>query len=172
MGGGHAAEAAAPYSPSASSSDAGAEAAAGPALSSGASSAPPAPAVPATIPSSYKKKTSSSSVNGGDDLSGYSENLSVHKKGIFRKRVSLATMLSWTKDPISKPMLTTHNKKNKKEAVHMFLAVQMYMNDRNSKGRDPSKIALDIIVKCWSTPPLRDEIFIQLCKQTTSNRST
>ena len=34
---------------------------------------------------------------GSDNLANYKSNLSTHKKGIFRKKVSIATMLSWSK---------------------------------------------------------------------------
>ena len=43
-----------------------------------------------------------------------------------------------------------------------------YMGDKGSR-KSPSTIALDIVSRGWSTPGLRDEIYIQLCKQTTAN---
>ena len=47
--------------------------------------------------------------------------------------------------------------------------IQMYMGDR--KGRQsPMSHALEIVTKGWSIPALRDEIFIQLCRQTTENK--
>ncbi|XP_033096683.1 rho GTPase-activating protein 39-like [Anneissia japonica] len=48
------------------------------------------------------------------------ENLNKHKKGIFRKPVSLAHMLSWTKEPIKKPMLMTRDKEVKREGLESF----------------------------------------------------
>ena len=45
------------------------------------------------------------------------------------------------------------------------------MGDRGSRKSPPS-IALDIVSKGWSTKGLRDEIYIQLCKQTTGNEKT
>lgn len=104
------------------------------------------------------------------NLDGFKNNLSQHQKGfIFKRKVSLASMLSWQKTAIKKPMLLTLSKQHKKQALDIFKLVQMYMGDRNSRGRDPSEIALTVVTATWSAPPLRDEAYLQLCKQTTEN---
>lgn len=59
----------------------------------------------------------------------------------------------------------------KRDAVEVFKLVLTYMGDRPSRGRDMDSVALDITIRGWETAPLRDEIFIQLCKQTTENAS-
>ena len=65
-------------------------------------------------------------------------------------------------------MIRSDNKVVKREAVELFKLIQAYMGDRRPK--DPTlQIALDIAVKGWSMPELRDEIFIQLCRQTSRN---
>lgn len=47
--------------------------------------------------------------------------------------------------------------------------IQIYMGDR--KGRlTQMQAAQEIISKGWSITNLRDEIYMQLCKQTTENR--
>ena len=69
----------------------------------------------------------------GAQLEAFKANLAVHKKGLFRKKVSLHNMLSWSKDMIPNPMLTTLRDK-RKEALELFRTVQMYMGDRNAKG--------------------------------------
>ena len=95
-------------------------------------------------------------------------------------------------EPIGKPMLMTIAKKYKKEAVDIFKSVLVYMGDRASKSRTedvvllelsmcPCKVRLLIFIsfsrlsravgQCWSTKELRDELFLQLCKQTTANTS-
>ena len=68
-------------------------------------------------------------------------------------------------------MIRTDSKLTKKEAPEVFKLIQTYMGDRKV-GRDGSTsntVALDIIHKGWSVAELRDEIFIQLCRQTTRN---
>jgi len=69
---------------------------------------------------------------------------------------------------ISKPMIRTADKLVKKEAVEMFKSIQSYMGDRKAKMA-PNCIALEIISKGWSIMELRDEIYIQLCRQTSDN---
>ncbi|CAE1321700.1 ARHGAP39 [Acanthosepion pharaonis] len=104
------------------------------------------------------------------DIENYAQtHLNRHKKGLFGKKVSLANMLAWSKDPIQKPMLRTNDKAVKREACEVFKLIQMYMGDRKPKS-SPLHVALEITVKGWTMPSLRDEIFIQLCRQTTENR--
>ena len=45
----------------------------------------------------------------------------------------------------------------------------MCMGDKSTR-KNHENICVDIVTKGWSMPPLRDEIFIQLCKQTTGNK--
>ena len=65
-------------------------------------------------------------------------------------------------------MIRTNDKVIKKEAPEMFKLIQMYMGDRKAKTT-PQQIALDIATKGWSIKGLQDEIYIQLCRQTTDN---
>lgn len=74
-------------------------------------------------------------------------------------------------DIIQKPMIKTDSKLAKKEAPEVFKLIQTYMGDRKV-GRDTTTsgaVALDIVHKGWSIAELRDEIFIQICRQTTRN---
>nr|XP_033770382.1 rho GTPase-activating protein 39-like [Geotrypetes seraphini] len=97
-----------------------------------------------------------------------SKNLNMHTQGIFRKRISIANMLSWNGGSIKKPMLVTSSHVIKKEACEMFKLVQMYMGDRQSRS-DRNHVALVAVTKCWSIQGLRDEMYIQLVRQTTDN---
>ena len=76
-------------------------------------------------------------------------------------------------DPIKKPIIRTENKLVKKEASEVFKEIQMYMGDRplvlGKSGLTPFSIAVDVIYRGWANVALRDEIYIQLCRQTTRN---
>ncbi|XP_076450484.1 uncharacterized protein LOC143286698 isoform X3 [Babylonia areolata] len=105
------------------------------------------------------------------DIESYAQqHLNRHKKGLFGKKVSLNNMLTWSKDSIQKPMIRTNDKSIKKEACDIFKLIQLYMGDRQGK-QAPLSVALEIITKGWSTINLRDEIYIQLTRQTTNNKN-
>ncbi|KAJ8404647.1 hypothetical protein AAFF_G00335100 [Aldrovandia affinis] len=97
-----------------------------------------------------------------------SKNLNLHTQGLFRRRVSIANMLSWNQASIKKPMLITSDRTLKKEACEMFKLVQAYMGDRPIR-LDRRHVALLIVTKCWVMPGLRDELYVQLVRQTTDN---
>uniref|UniRef100_A0A8C6YWP9 Rho GTPase-activating protein 39 n=1 Tax=Nothoprocta perdicaria TaxID=30464 RepID=A0A8C6YWP9_NOTPE len=97
-----------------------------------------------------------------------SKNLNMHTQGIFRRRISISNMLSWNGGSIKKPMLITSNRAIKKEACEMFKLVQSYMGDRQTR-MDRNHVALVTVTKCWSMQGLRDELYIQLIRQTTDN---
>ncbi|XP_063227611.1 uncharacterized protein LOC134533847 isoform X2 [Bacillus rossius redtenbacheri] len=105
------------------------------------------------------------------DIEKYAQdNLNIHKKGIFRKKFSVRDMLSWSKDPIRKPMLVISDKALKKDACELFKLVQIYMSDRKAKlGMTLNSVALEICSIGYSKPALRDELYIQICRQTTEN---
>uniref|UniRef100_T1J9E4 WW domain-containing protein n=1 Tax=Strigamia maritima TaxID=126957 RepID=T1J9E4_STRMM len=59
--------------------------------------------------------------NSESDIEKYAQdNLNRHTKGIFRKKFSIRDMLSWSKDNIRKPMITTTDKSVKKDACEVF----------------------------------------------------
>jgi len=66
-------------------------------------------------------------------------------------------------------MIQTRDKQVKKEAIDLFRLVQQYMGDRKTKYKDPNQLALVISQRCWEKKELRDEIYIQLCRQTSGN---
>lgn len=101
------------------------------------------------------------------------DNLNLHSKGIFRKKASVRDMLSWTADAISRPMLAvSRDKQAKKQAIEMFKLVQIYMGDRKARaGMSLNSVISDIAVMAVAQPPLRDELYVQMCRQTTENHT-
>ncbi|XP_051930303.1 rho GTPase-activating protein 39 isoform X1 [Hippocampus zosterae] len=97
-----------------------------------------------------------------------SKHFNKHTQGLFRRKVSIANMLAWSSEPIKKPMIVTSDRSVKKEAVDIFKLIQTYMGDRRAKV-DPLCVALEVVVRGWSNQGLRDELYIQLCRQTTEN---
>lgn len=65
-------------------------------------------------------------------------------------------------------MLKIEDKTLKKEALETFKLIQMYMGDRKAK-QISTHTALSVANKGWSITSIRDEIFLQLIRQTTDN---
>lgn len=82
-------------------------------------------------------------------------------------------LLTWTitsQDPIRKTMLVLSDKALKKDACELFKLIQIYMSDRKAKvGMTLNSVALDICNIGYGKPALRDELYIQICRQTTEN---
>ncbi|KAF8773212.1 Rho GTPase-activating protein 39 like protein [Argiope bruennichi] len=126
-----------------------------------------------------QRQAALASNNGGKDKKQPSEsdiekyaqdNLNRHKKGIFRKKFTIQDMLSWSKDPIRKPMIMTTDKSLKRDACELFKLIQTYMRDRKTKsGQSLESVVLEICTKGWSRQSVRDELFVQICRQTTEN---
>jgi hypothetical protein len=96
-------------------------------------------------------------------------NFNTHKRGLFGKRLTQDDLLSWSKEPITKPLLRTIDKVLKKEAPEIFKLIQTYMGDRKSKQIASLNTCLDLTTKGWSLPTIRDELYLQLIKQTSYN---
>ncbi|CAF3673591.1 unnamed protein product [Adineta steineri] len=96
-------------------------------------------------------------------------NLNIHKRSFFSKRLTQDNLLSWSKETITKPLLRTIDKILKKEAPEIFKLIQIYMGDRKSKQIGSLNTCLDLTTKGWSLPSIRDELYLQLIKQTTYN---
>lgn len=117
--------------------------------------------------------------SGGGDIEKYAQdNLNLNcgrPKGLrllFRKKFSVRDILSWSKDPIPQPMLVVVDgeKLLKREACNLFRLVQVYMGDRKANvGMTLDGVATDIVNTAFSKPPLRDELYVQICRQTTEN---
>lgn len=98
-------------------------------------------------------------------------NANIHKRSFFSKRLSQDNLLSWSKDGLNKPLLRTMDKISKKEAPDLFKLIQIYMGDRKSRQTASLNTCLELTTKGWSLPSIRDEIYLQLIKQTTANQN-
>ncbi|XP_050672111.1 rho GTPase-activating protein 39 [Leptidea sinapis] len=92
-------------------------------------------------------------------------------KGIFRRKASVRDMLSWTSSSISAPMVGADwDKGHKKAAIDLFRLVQIYMGDRKARpGMTLNSVAQDILHATFTNEKLRDELYVQLCRQSTEN---
>uniref|UniRef100_A0A8C4PXY9 Rho GTPase-activating protein 39 n=1 Tax=Eptatretus burgeri TaxID=7764 RepID=A0A8C4PXY9_EPTBU len=97
-----------------------------------------------------------------------SKHLNTHTQGLFRRKLSIGNLLAWSGEAIRKPLLVTADRAVAKEACETFRLVQMYMGDRRCR-LERSTVALEVARRGWSVQGLRDEVFVQLCKQTTEN---
>ena len=55
------------------------------------------------------------------------------------------------------------------QSLTIFVLVLEYMGNRKGKGKGADQLALHIVCKCWEKKGLRDELYVQLCRQTTCN---
>jgi len=94
---------------------------------------------------------------------------SEYAKGkLFGKDKLKASMMHWSKHPIHSP-LTRLDAMYNKEAVLCFKNLMGFMGDRVMAY--PDMLVREILQKGIDQPPLRDEIFVQVIKQTTDNPS-
>ena len=126
----------------------------------------------------YDEARRDDNTSGGDIEKYAQDNLNLNcgrPKGLrllFRKKFSVRDILSWSKDPIPQPMLVVVDgeKLLKREACNLFRLVQVYMGDRKANvGMTLDGVAMEIVNTAFSKPPLRDELYVQICRQTTEN---
>lgn len=118
---------------------------------------------------------------------------------MFKRKESLKGMLVWTKNGIKQPMIATllNDNELKEEAINCFKLIQIYCGDREMKSSDLSRTSTlnenlsstltdsltidrdsfqskDIafrLIDCTIVRGnhMKDEIMVQLCRQTTDN---
>jgi acyl-CoA-binding protein len=97
-----------------------------------------------------------------------------HRKGFFHRLMRSGHVLdrqeimTYKKSLIKKALLK-QNRHLDKDAVQTFKNIMSYMGDRES-SRDSTRHATKLLRNVMSSPAgLRDEVFLQVCKQTTGN---
>ena len=98
-------------------------------------------------------------------------NLNVQKRSLFGKPLHHEHLLSWSKEGLSKSLLRTNDKILKREAPELFKLIQIYMGDKKSKQVASLNVCLELTIKGWSLPSIRDELYLQLIKQTHENNN-
>lgn len=129
---------------------------------------------PADIFLVFSKRTpSDSSSTSSFALEKYaSRRFNTHTRGIFRRKIPLMTMTTWTKDAITQPMLDGLDKEDTKEAIAAWKVMQRAMGDRTGTVRGIKTNAASfqpLIDIGLSRPALRDELYVQLCRQLRMN---
>ncbi|CEP13381.1 hypothetical protein [Parasitella parasitica] len=96
---------------------------------------------------------------------------STHKRGLFRRKVPMTEMLKWTKESIKQPLIMM-NKDLYKDAYKCFKMIQMVMGDRQRPKYTSDIEDIQAILTCGITKgQMRDEIYVQTCKQLHDNPS-
>ncbi|VDL19606.1 unnamed protein product [Hymenolepis diminuta] len=89
-------------------------------------------------------------------------------KNLLRQGQDFNTVMSWTKAAFSKRLLAATDKGLQKHIPENFKLIQSFMGDRSAKLSKPD-LASIIVQRALTTPGVRDELYAQLCKQTTGN---
>ncbi|KAG0007853.1 hypothetical protein BGZ80_004153, partial [Entomortierella chlamydospora] len=125
-------------------------------------------------------------------IAGFAQKyFSTHKKGLFRRKVPMEKMLLHQKSPLSQPLMVLNKRGVQKDALRCFKIIQKLMGERKGNGyvgptgvelgetcvdlslqtEEDIKLVLELIKKGLDHGELRDEIYVQLCKQLTENPS-
>ncbi|KAF9938867.1 hypothetical protein BGZ67_010270 [Mortierella alpina] len=125
-------------------------------------------------------------------IAGFAQKyFSTHKKGLFRRKVPMEKMLLHQKSPLSQPLMVLNKRGVQKDALRCFKIIQRLMGERKGNGyvgptgmelgetcvdlsiqsEEDIRLVLELIKKGLDHGELRDEIYVQLCKQLTENPS-
>ncbi|KAI7859106.1 hypothetical protein BDC45DRAFT_255717 [Circinella umbellata] len=118
-----------------------------------------------TLPTSLQQEINQFAIDGFAK-----KYFATHKKGIiFRRRVPMNEMLQWTKDSIKQPLIML-NKDLYKDALRCFKIIQAIMGDRPRSRQSNEIEEYQTLLNCGiSKGQMRDEIYVQVCKQLHNN---
>lgn len=140
------------------------------------------PALPAELQSSISQFR----------IAGFAQKyFATHKKGLFRRKVPMEKMLLHQKSPLTQPLMVFNKRGVQKDALRCFKLIQKLMGERKGNGyvgptgvelgetcvdlsvqsEEDIKMCHELIKKGLDHGELRDEIYVQLCKQLTENPS-
>ena len=114
----------------------------------------------------------------GVSFEGYVNKFSnLHRKGVLKRRTSISKLTSWKQDLIKTSLLVMANSSLDKDAQQMFRNVTGFMGDRPSSKGDYDHVVkiITTVLSRWPDKPtpnkatLADEVYCQICKQTTHN---
>ncbi|KAJ3321192.1 hypothetical protein HDV06_004535 [Boothiomyces sp. JEL0866] len=101
-------------------------------------------------------------------IDGYAKKyFATHRKGLFRRKVPVQKMLVYQKDSINAPLLQLAHTLSK-DAVKCFKLLQKILTAKGELIDSFAEIQA-LLEKGIRTGSLRDEIFVQMCKQLTQN---
>ncbi|KAI9187909.1 hypothetical protein H9P43_002300 [Blastocladiella emersonii ATCC 22665] len=94
-----------------------------------------------------------------------------HKRGLFRRRVPVEKLLVWSKDPLRHPLMPQTSKPRHRDALKCFKAIMRIMGDRPSPAsRSRTSDTQWVIERALAHgAEMRDEVYVQVCKQLTGN---
>jgi len=94
------------------------------------------------------------------------KNFMEHRRGLFRKKIPIESLLSWSKQSLRKPLLKS-SRNYYKDALRSFSLIQRILGDKNSNSNltDVQKL-IEIGI---NNAGIRDEIYCQVCKQLNKN---
>lgn len=82
----------------------------------------------------------------------------------------MTELLCWTKDSIKQPLLTSNKTLFSKDALKCFKIIQMLMNDRQRPRTFNYIESFQSLLSCGITKgQMRDEIYVQICRQLNKN---